>query len=141
VRGRGLDKDRSGMDQPGRDAREWPIAPPRSSRNELSGVVHGPAVQAGSIDGGVHFSITQPTARLPVPAQLPPPPAYFTGRLQELARLDRIASQYDPARRLAVAVIVGPGGAGKTSLAAHWLDRITDRRLNRARGRGCRPAR
>jgi tetratricopeptide (TPR) repeat protein len=122
----GLGGERSGEDPPEYAAGK-PGASSTASRNELSGVVHGPAIQAASIHGGVHFSVARPAAfRLPAPAQLPPPPAHFTGRSKELASLDYIASQYSPARRLTVAVIMGPGGAGKTSLASHWLHGISD---------------
>jgi tetratricopeptide (TPR) repeat protein len=124
----GPDRDRPGESPPEHAPREAATAQPQSSRNELGGVVHGSAIQAGSIHGGVHFSVAQPTTvRLPVPAQLPPPPANFSGRSEELASLDRVSSRYEPARRLTVAVLVGPGGSGKTSLAAYWLDRISDR--------------
>jgi tetratricopeptide (TPR) repeat protein len=98
----------------------------RPPGNDLSGVVHGSAVQARSIHGGVHFSVTQPgPGRMPVPAQLPPATAYFTGRSQELADLQRAGQEYDPVRRLAVIVVRGAGGTGKTSLASHWLHRIS----------------
>lgn len=103
--------------------------PDESASNELSGVVHGSAVQARSISGGVHFSVTQAaSARLPPPAQLPLVPARFTDREREVAVLDRAAAEFDPARRLAVMVISGAGGTGKTALAAYWLDRIGDGR-------------
>jgi tetratricopeptide (TPR) repeat protein len=110
-------------------APDSPSAEPGDSPgNELSGVVHGSAVQARSIQGGVHFSVTQAgPAAMPVPAQLPPAAAHFTGRSEELASLDQATAEYDPARRLAVAVISGAGGAGKTSLASYWLHRISDR--------------
>jgi tetratricopeptide (TPR) repeat protein len=62
----------------------------------------------------------------------PPPPAVpvrwvppvetvegFTGRVEELARLDRWAA--DPTVRLVG--VTAWGGAGKTSLVTHWLDR------------------
>jgi tetratricopeptide (TPR) repeat protein len=101
---------------------------PEPASNELSGVVHGSAVQARSIRGGVHFSVTQTEpAAMPVPAQLPPATAYFTGRSQEMGSLQRAADDYDPVRRLAVVVICGAGGTGKTSLASHWLHRIGGR--------------
>jgi tetratricopeptide (TPR) repeat protein len=99
-----------------------------STSNELGGVVHGSAVQARTIEGGVHFSITQATpARTVVPAQLPLAAAYFTGRSPELARLQGAAEEYDPVRRLAVVVVTGPGGSGKTSLVTHWMHRISER--------------
>jgi tetratricopeptide (TPR) repeat protein len=93
--------------------------------NELGGVVHGSSVQARDISGGVHFAV--PRAQMPVPAQLPPATANFTGRQAELAALDRVAAEYEPARRLSLAVIIGAGGSGKTSLASHWLHRVSER--------------
>jgi hypothetical protein len=96
--------------------------------NELSGVVHGSAVQARSIEGGVHFTIAPPaSARMPLPAQLPVAAAHFTGRAQELAALRRAAEEYDPVRRLAMVVISGPGGAGKSSLATRLLHGVSGR--------------
>ncbi|HEY1623951.1 MAG TPA: tetratricopeptide repeat protein [Streptosporangiaceae bacterium] len=65
-------------------------------------------------------------AHVVVPAQLPLAAAYFTGRSPELARLQRAAEEYDPVRRLAVAVVTGPGGSGKTSLVTHWLHRVSE---------------
>jgi tetratricopeptide (TPR) repeat protein len=101
---------------------------PEPGGNELSGIVQGPAVQARSISGGVHFGVTRDApARLPSPAQLPLAPAHFTNREAELALLDRVAAEPDPARRLAVMVISGTGGTGKTALATYWLDRLGDR--------------
>jgi tetratricopeptide (TPR) repeat protein len=95
-----------------------------SVSNELSGVVHGSAVQASSIRGGVSQS---GPGVMPVPAQLPPAAPHFTGRSDELAELDRAAAENDPVRRLAIAVIVGVGGVGKTSLASHWMHRGSER--------------
>jgi tetratricopeptide (TPR) repeat protein len=93
--------------------------------NELSGTVHGSAVQAGSIHGGVH--VHQAGAwQMPVPRQLPGAPPCFTSRAGELARLDQVLAA-DPERPVALAVITGVGGAGKTSLAARWLAGLADR--------------
>lgn len=98
-----------------------------SSRNDLSGVVHGSAVQAGSIEGGVHFSVMQAAhVSLPTPAQLPPAPAHFTGRTRELATLNRLACGDDPVRGVTLLVISGVGGVGKTALVSHWLHSIKD---------------
>jgi tetratricopeptide (TPR) repeat protein len=96
------------------------------SSNELGGVVHGPAVQARTVLGGVHFGVAPlPPARTAAPAQLPPATAHFTGRAAELALLGRAVDDYDPVRRLAVIVLFGTAGSGKTSLAAHWLHQVT----------------
>ena len=103
-----------------------PRARPDAANNELSGVVHGPAVQARTILGGVHFGVAPPaSAPIPAPAQLPPATAYFTGRARELAMLRRAAADYDPVRRLTVIVLYGTAGSGKTSLASHWLHQIS----------------
>ncbi|HEX8870857.1 MAG TPA: transcriptional regulator, SARP family protein, partial [Lentzea sp.] len=47
-----------------------------------------------------------------VPRQLPARPPVFVGRLDELKALDAVES--------GVAVVGGPGGSGKTSLALRW---------------------
>jgi tetratricopeptide (TPR) repeat protein len=92
-------------------------------------VVHGPAVQARDIHGGVHVTVETAPDAVPVPAQLPPCPALFTGRQSELAALDLVTVDSDPVRRLAVAVLNGVGGVGKTSLAAYWLHTHSDQYL------------
>jgi tetratricopeptide (TPR) repeat protein len=84
-------------------------------------------VQAGTIHGSVRIDVGSPPGlRVPL-SLLPAVPANFCGRASELAVLDRLALESDGARRLAVIVIVGPGGVGKTSLAAHWLHGASDR--------------
>ncbi|MBP2320113.1 tetratricopeptide (TPR) repeat protein [Kibdelosporangium banguiense] len=95
---------------------------PQDVGNKISGSVVGPAVQAGSISGGVHFH--QETAnRLPVPRQLLAPPAHFTSRNHELGVLDEILTTGSPA----LIVLSGPGGVGKTALALQWAHRISTR--------------
>lgn len=88
------------------------------SRNEVRGA-GGPVVQARAIYGDVRIGDSPRPA--PPPRQLPRAPVNFTGRAEELATLERLAAGNDTNRGLAIAVIVGPGGLGKTSLAAHWL--------------------
>ncbi len=69
----------------------------------------------------------------PIPAQLPLTVPGFTGRTAELGRLDALLLPDDPAGTLArgapvaVTVISGTPGVGKTSLAVHWAHRITHR--------------
>jgi DNA-binding SARP family transcriptional activator len=60
---------------------------------------------------------------VPVPAQLPLDTRNFTGRVRELAALDRFAA--DPpaearARATVITVLMGSAGVGKTSLAIRW---------------------
>ncbi|GAA0908238.1 hypothetical protein GCM10009558_011430 [Virgisporangium aurantiacum] len=63
-----------------------------------------------------------------VPAQLPRPLATFVGRGQELERLTalvRVADGDDThAPAAGVAVISGPAGVGKSTLATHWAHRV-----------------
>ena len=80
---------------------------PPEFRNELSGTVVGPSIQARSIEG-VHFHLP-PTVIKPVPHQVPAAPAHFTGRTDELAWLDRLADRGSSS----IAVLCGPGGGGK----------------------------
>jgi tetratricopeptide (TPR) repeat protein len=62
----------------------------------------------------------------PIPRQLPPDLASFIGRHDALKELDELA---DAPRgvALAVTVIVGPAGVGKTALAVRWAHRVADR--------------
>ena len=61
----------------------------------------------------------------PVPAQLPPAVADFTGRGDQLAELDRLCTGPDPAAVLVT--ICGPPGVGKTALAVRWAHAARDR--------------
>ncbi|GAA2139423.1 BTAD domain-containing putative transcriptional regulator [Kitasatospora kazusensis] len=54
----------------------------------------------------------------PRPAQVPGPTAGFVGRGRELAALDRLLDPGPDAAR--IAVLSGPAGSGKTSLALRW---------------------
>ncbi|MFB7502290.1 AfsR/SARP family transcriptional regulator [Streptomyces broussonetiae] len=69
----------------------------------------------------------EPAARqTPRPAQLPAPPAYFTGRTDARHRL-RLALTEPPAPAPAVAVISGMAGVGKSALALHVAHELRER--------------
>ncbi|MGW7256138.1 BTAD domain-containing putative transcriptional regulator [Streptomyces sp. NPDC054834] len=74
---------------------------------------------------------TLPTAQTPRPAQLPPPPAHFTGRttaLQDLrVALARPGADDGHARTPVVAVISGMAGVGKSALALHVAHQLRER--------------
>jgi tetratricopeptide (TPR) repeat protein len=97
-----------------------------SGRNEFRGTVHGPSVQARNIHGDVKFNF-DPSAALPVPNQLLPVPANFTGRESELTRLHRLLENRETAAALLLVVVTGVGGIGKSSLALRWLDQVRAR--------------
>ena len=87
-------------------------------RNELSGTVVGPSLQAGTIHGGVHVHATF-SGPVCVPRQLIAPPRHFTNRRAELDQLTRTES--------AIVVVSGPGGVGKTALVRAWAHSARDR--------------
>jgi DNA-binding SARP family transcriptional activator len=69
-------------------------------------------------------------SRAPRPAQLPLDVAGFTGRDDDLRRLDDLLSAPaadGPARAVAIIAIGGTAGVGKTALAVHWAHRVADR--------------
>ncbi|MFE2429269.1 BTAD domain-containing putative transcriptional regulator [Streptomyces sp. NPDC059373] len=71
----------------------------------------------------------------PVPRQLPAPPWLFTGRVDELAALDRAldAPADEPGGTVVISAIGGTGGVGKTWLAQQWahthMERFPDGQL------------
>ncbi|MFF0224364.1 ATP-binding protein [Streptomyces sp. NPDC004629] len=90
-----------------------------SARNELSGTVHGAAVQAGAVYGGIHIA-AEPGAARRTPWQLPPS-AHMVDRSGELAALERLRVRAAREERPALTAVSGLGGVGKTALALRWL--------------------
>ncbi|WP_410662268.1 ATP-binding protein [Amycolatopsis sp. lyj-84] len=67
-------------------------------------------------------------ARSPLtPHQLPAVTATFVGRETELASLSDIADRGEDGHSVAVAIVAGAPGAGKTALAVQWAHRQRDR--------------
>jgi tetratricopeptide (TPR) repeat protein len=65
--------------------------------------------------------------RLLVPRALPAPPPHFIGRESERRMLTQLMQAHaDPGGSVAVAVIGGTAGVGKTALAVHWAHQVAD---------------
>jgi DNA-binding SARP family transcriptional activator/tetratricopeptide (TPR) repeat protein len=62
----------------------------------------------------------------PVPAELPADVAGFTGRVNELAELDRSPTG-SRTGALAIRTVSGTAGVGKTALVLHWAHRVRHR--------------
>ncbi|MFJ8113143.1 BTAD domain-containing putative transcriptional regulator [Streptomyces sp. NPDC096132] len=67
------------------------------------------------------------TATVPGPAQLPPPPAHFTGRDDTLRRLHDLLVTPPAAGPTPLAVISGMAGVGKSALALHVAHALKER--------------
>ncbi|QYC44230.1 Regulatory protein AfsR [Nonomuraea coxensis DSM 45129] len=65
------------------------------------------------------------TARVIVPAQLPPGAGAIAGRLDEMGRLDLALGRKSGSP--AILAVVGMAGVGKTALAVHWAHRAAER--------------
>ncbi|KAB8169999.1 hypothetical protein FH609_006735 [Streptomyces sp. 3MP-14] len=103
-----------------------------SARNELSGLVEGPVVQAGQVHGGITFHVTQgPQGPQPGqhvrPDQVPPFTGRFRNRQREIARLDGLLAAADDGRGPVRQVVIRAlPGMGKTSLAQRWAETARD---------------
>jgi DNA-binding SARP family transcriptional activator/tetratricopeptide (TPR) repeat protein len=95
------------------------------------GVEPGPLLQAIYLELLRSDDIAEPErgagqSRAVVPAQLPAAVAEFTGRTETLRMLDKLMAGDEPPA-VAITVIAGTAGVGKTALAVHWAHRIADR--------------
>jgi hypothetical protein len=96
------------------------VGPPRrAARNG-----HTPGRSEGLERDGRAGSLSR--AR-PLPRQLPVDVAGFTGRDRELSALDELLVSARYENRVAVAVVSGAAGIGKTALAVHWAHQVSDR--------------
>lgn len=73
--------------------------------------------------GGTRAKITKKAFEAVSPWQLPPDVRGFTGRSQELVRLDALFTVRDHFSAPTVALLSGTAGVGKTALAVHWAYR------------------
>lgn len=111
----------------------------RTLADEL-GIEPGPALrelhtamlrQDPALDAPSPPATTGTTPAFPVPAQLPLALAAFSGRKDELARLDQLLPGTGAAGRASggvavVSAVSGTGGVGKTALAVHWAHQVQD---------------
>jgi DNA-binding SARP family transcriptional activator/tetratricopeptide (TPR) repeat protein len=67
---------------------------------------------------------SRPAPVVDPPAQLPPDIADFTGRREQVARLRAALGSARPPRAVAIAVLSGKPGVGKTALAVHVAHRL-----------------
>ena len=75
----------------------------------------------------VHGTLVRQEPRSsPVPAELPADVAGFTGRVDELAELDRLPAG-SRTGALAIGTVSGTAGVGKTALVLHWAHRVRHR--------------
>ncbi|MER6125945.1 ATP-binding protein [Streptomyces sp. NPDC001795] len=100
-----------------------PASGPGTDNRLSDSTLYGPSVQAGRINGGVHFHEATPLAP-PVPRQLLPVPATFTDRESDLAALINQIGEL-PDYTVRMVVITGPGGVGKTTLANRLLHQVS----------------
>lgn len=92
----------------------------QSLRNDVRGIISGRVTQIGVVNLPAGY-----VPPWPMPRQLPADVAAFTDRGDLLAGLDGIAAQMGTRKSVAIALLVGTAGVGKTALALHWSHRIT----------------
>ncbi|MEV0701792.1 tetratricopeptide repeat protein [Saccharopolyspora sp. NPDC050389] len=96
------------------------------NRTEVSGSA-ADVVQARHVYGGVHFHGADRSS-VPTPQQLPGDVRSFVNRNAELEHLDGVLTDdRDEPLAVALSVITGTAGVGKTSLALHWAHLMRQR--------------
>ena len=110
--------------EPGPGLRAVHSAVLRGDLRDTAGTLH-PLAAPG--DAG------RPRKRRAAPAQLPADVPAFTGRQEELSRLDRLLAATDDAgwpagdpSAVRIALVSGTPGVGKTALAVRWAHRVSD---------------
>ncbi|MFF9345958.1 ATP-binding protein [Streptomyces sp. NPDC014734] len=92
------------------------------SDNDVSGTVHGPTIQSGTVYGGIHIRTGNfPEPGGPNPPWQLPPPLRITDRRSEVRALEEHRDRAGQAGHPALAVVSGLGGVGKTAVALTWL--------------------
>jgi DNA-binding SARP family transcriptional activator/tetratricopeptide (TPR) repeat protein len=82
------------------------------------------AILRRTVDNPVSTTSREPAGAV-VPAQLPLDVPGFTGREEELRRLDAIAAgQNRQSTAVVISAVWGTAGVGKTALAVHWAHRV-----------------
>jgi DNA-binding SARP family transcriptional activator len=88
-----------------------------------------PAHEAAPLVVSATAPLGPTAARAVCPAQLPPDPAGFAGRVEHLRQLDAVLSDARSGSGAAIVIcaIAGSAGVGKTALAVHWAHQVRDR--------------
>lgn len=90
--------------------------------NELSGIVNGPVVQAGTIHGGITFHVA-PAGERSAPDEIPPLTVRFRNRDRMLDLLDGWFVPDPEGASVGFAALYGLPGVGKTTLVSRWAER------------------
>lgn len=108
-------------------ADELGTTPGAEARQEHQDLLTGKAAPRPPYGTGNGIGNGTERARV-VPAQLPLDAAGFTGREDELARLEKVLGASGPRpSAVVVSAVSGTAGVGKTALAVHWAHRARDR--------------
>ncbi|MFJ1595424.1 hypothetical protein [Streptomyces sp. NPDC088261] len=96
--------------------------PDRTNAIGGAAVIHGPAVQARDIHGGIHVHHAAPAdrPRPPAPRQFPPVRRQLVDRESDVQALDALRAQHPPHSHQLL-VVSGFAGVGKTTLVSRWL--------------------